>query len=242
MAGSERGDGWAPAGVCPLLRSADGGWTSVHASRELRCWAAEPPIAPAVAKQRSLCVSARHVVCATYEAAVPGGGVVRGGGSLLWPAASSVPVALEPAAGRGASMGSVRSAGQVALVALMVVAFGVLLLSRTPQLATAPGTSMLPVASASMVGGGSASAPTPDPVSPTPASASPSASASPTQPTASSSPSASPAGSPRTYTVRSGDTLAVIAGRYHTTVKAIVAANSITDPRTIHPGQVLVIP
>lgn len=42
--------------------------------------------------------------------------------------------------------------------------------------------------------------------------------------------------------MRAGDTLAMIAGKYHTTVKALVTANNITDPRTIHPGQVLIIP
>ncbi len=51
-----------------------------------------------------------------------------------------------------------------------------------------------------------------------------------------------PAASPRTYKVKSGDTIASIAGRFKTTVKAIVAANAITDARTIHPGQILVIP
>ncbi len=46
----------------------------------------------------------------------------------------------------------------------------------------------------------------------------------------------------RTYTVQPGDTLYSIAGRYGTTVNAIVTANNIADPNLILPGQVLVIP
>jgi LysM repeat protein len=44
------------------------------------------------------------------------------------------------------------------------------------------------------------------------------------------------------YTVQSGDTLSAIAGRYGTTVAAIVSANSLQDPSTIVVGQLLKIP
>jgi LysM repeat protein len=44
------------------------------------------------------------------------------------------------------------------------------------------------------------------------------------------------------YTVRAGETLAVIARDHGTTVGAIVAANSLRDPDLIRAGQVLVIP
>jgi lysozyme len=50
-------------------------------------------------------------------------------------------------------------------------------------------------------------------------------------------------GSPaRTYTVRRGDTLTVIAIRYGTTVAAIAAANNIANPNSIQIGQLLTIP
>ena len=44
------------------------------------------------------------------------------------------------------------------------------------------------------------------------------------------------------YTVQQGETLAEIAQRFNITWPAIVQANSITDPNTIQPGQMLVIP
>lgn len=243
-AGSEARDHRAPAGVCPLLRSADGAWTSIHPSRDLRCWASEPPIAPALGKQRSLCVSPRHVACATYEAAVAAGSSSEAReGSLLWPAASVVPVALEPAASGRLAISGGRSAGQVGLVALMVVAFAVLLISRTPFANGPTAASLVPVASAA-TGDSSSLAPSAQTVPSASPVVSPGASAGArtSQPAASPSPSSTPAASPRTYTVHAGDTLAMIAGKYHTTVKALVTANNITDPRTIHPGQVLIIP
>lgn len=48
--------------------------------------------------------------------------------------------------------------------------------------------------------------------------------------------------SPRTYTVKAGDTLYAIAIRYNTTVAAIAALNNIRDPNKIKVGQVLQIP
>jgi len=46
----------------------------------------------------------------------------------------------------------------------------------------------------------------------------------------------------RTYTVKQGDTLTVIAIKYATTVAAIASANNITNINSISVGQVLVIP
>ena len=100
---------------------------------------------------------------------------------------------------------------------------------------------------------------TPVPSVPSPSStpsstptASPTATAAPTasapQPTASptavptSALTAAPTPPPRTYVVVQGDTLGAIAARFGTTPNAIAAANGISNPNEINPGQVLVIP
>lgn len=50
------------------------------------------------------------------------------------------------------------------------------------------------------------------------------------------------ASGPKTYTVKSGDSLYVIAVKFGTTVAAIASLNNITDPNNINIGQVLKIP
>jgi LysM repeat protein len=44
------------------------------------------------------------------------------------------------------------------------------------------------------------------------------------------------------YTVQSGDTLSSLAERFNTTIEALTAANGITDPNALQPGQTLLIP
>ena len=252
---SRRGEGVASVEVCPFLRSNDGAWSTTHSTRDLRCWAVNPAALPTIAKQRQTCLVAAHAACATFLAASapdsrwpPVAGEHDSAG--LWPDTRPVPVSLDPVHGRPVvGVAGPRSGGQALLVALMVLAFLVVVIARTTSpsgAGTAPGSS------------GEASMPAVAPSSGGPASpaASPRASAtalpssivaSPS-PTASASasatpaPSASPSASAQTYRVRSGDTLSSIAARYGTTVKALAAANGITDVRTIHVGQVLVIP
>jgi uncharacterized protein YcbK (DUF882 family) len=52
----------------------------------------------------------------------------------------------------------------------------------------------------------------------------------------------SPARAEVTHVVQRGHTIEAIAHRYHVTVKAIVDANKLKDPKHLQPGQVLVIP
>lgn len=44
------------------------------------------------------------------------------------------------------------------------------------------------------------------------------------------------------YTVQAGDTLGDLAERFDTTVDELVAANGLTDPNALQPGQTLLIP
>jgi LysM repeat protein len=152
----------------------------------------------------------------------------------------SVPVVLESGRGILPSGGVTRTGGQMLLVVLMVVAFATLVFARLtgpgPGNSPSPGASGLIAASASP---GTTPAPTPT-ATPPPSTPTPPPSATP-------SPAPSPTATPipsgtRRYTVKSGDTLSAIAARFGTTVAAISAANNITDPRLIRPGQVLIIP
>lgn len=54
-------------------------------------------------------------------------------------------------------------------------------------------------------------------------------------------PAPTPAGK-KTHVVEAGETLSGLAGRYHTTVEAIQAANHIQDVRKVRVGETLVIP
>jgi LysM repeat protein len=121
----------------------------------------------------------------------------------------------------------------------MVLAFVVLVIARTAS----PGG---PGPSGAASGALAAATPAASPTASAGATLSPSPTASPTA-SPSPSPAATPSATPvpsgiQRYTVVSGDTLSVIAARFGTTVAALAAANGITDPRLIRPGQVLVIP
>ena len=254
--------------VCPLLQSPDGAWRSAYASRDHRCWAITPAAQLTLDKQRQLCLTPAHAGCATFTATAGGwsdsaSGVdpPRAGDSLLWPAVRSTPLALEPSRGRAGSLPATsgRAGGQTLLVALMVLAFLVLVIARTaaPSAQGPLSTQSLPVGAAVGTGApGSPASPaltstapasttpaSPTPVTSTPPASSPPPSPSPT-PAASNAtpvPTVTPPGA-RHYTVQRGDTLSGIAARFGTTVAAIRKANGITDPRVIRVGKVLTIP
>jgi LysM repeat protein len=156
------------------------------------------------------------------------------------PIARTTPILLErPRPGLQVSEPARRLAGQVILVALLVIAFAAIAVAR--------------------FGAGSPSA---LPVSPSAlASASPSVASPTVRPTPTPTPSNSPAasGSPRatatpritpkassaafqTYTVRPGDSLSSIAARFGVSTSALQRLNGIKNPSLLRVGQVLRIP
>jgi LysM repeat protein len=144
------------------------------------------------------------------------------------------PVVLE---GPGLTLPTEAAARRLAAPATIVVigvALGALVLSRGPL---APGSSP---------GGDDAASPSPAGTV-VPSTASPGAeptpgpTAAPTpRPPATPAPSTTPR--PKTYKVRSGDTMTAIAARFGTTVAEISALNNIANPSLIRVGQVLRLP
>lgn len=125
---------------------------------------------------------------------------------------------------------AVVGAGAVAVASGTLPAGLALLNSPSPgetPVSSVPSPSSTPTASPTAT-----SAPTPTPPQPT---ASPTVAPTP-------APTAAPTPPPRTYVVVQGDTLGAIAARFGTTANAIAAANGISNPNEINPGQVLVIP
>ncbi len=240
--------------ICPYLTTEGRAWRSATPVPEHRCSALEPPAPLASAKQRRLCLQAAHRTCATFLAAegqlaslagvetgppTPPATVPRRAIEGRWRFTTTTPLVVERApsflpvvAGLGP--------GQIGLVVLALVAFGAIVLARSPSSADQTGSSEptpTPIASSQV----SPSAP----ASPSPASPSVEPSAEPSAgPSASPalSPSPTPAASFRTYRVRAGDTLSTIAARFGTTVKALADLNGIADPSLIRVGQLLLIP
>ncbi len=207
-------------------------------------------MALALAKQRDLCLRAGHASCATFlaarelEAAAP---AVPAGDAGLWPPTIGPLIALDPARGRApAIFGGRTRAGQGLLVGLMVLAFGVLVISQAvppqggPGASAAPGSGTAPSGPPASITGSSVDATASPTGSPTAIPATPPPSA-PATPAPTPTPRVKPTASPTSYTVKHGDTLSSIAAAYGTTVKNLKKANGLTS-NLIRVGQVLVIP
>ncbi len=249
------------AAVCPFLLAGDAAWRSSSVSRDHRCHAVAPAAILAGDKQRRLCLVDRHVGCSTYVAATttlaePGAPATR---PLHRSVTKTAPLVLDRvrlSIAPPVLLG--RRVGQSGLVALMVVAFGALAVTRLGS--SGPGIG--PVAG---VGAGSPTASVAASqvaVAPTTAGSSPDTGSTRTlvptevEPTAAPTPAPTPAptASPRatasppstagatTYKVKSGDTLSGIAGEHGTTWRVLAELNNIDDPRTLRVGQVLKLP
>jgi hypothetical protein len=239
--------------ICPYLAASRGNWRSASPHRDHRCGAVDPPAPLAAEKQRRLCLTVDHASCQTFRAArasraamlAPGidPAAVAAADAARRPVARSTALILEhPRLSAPVARWPLDRAGsQVALVALMAVAFLALAFARFSGSGTGAAESPSPSAIAA------SASPSPSPTRrPTP-SPSPSASISPSgSPVASVAPSPSAVVSPApsfstTYTVKSGDTLIGIASTYGTTVQAIKNLNGLTS-NDLRIGQKLKIP
>jgi LysM repeat protein len=244
------------AAVCPYLLAADSAWRSSTVSRDHRCHAVAPAAALAADKQRRLCLVTAHVGCATYLAATT---VLEEAGSvderpLHRSVTKTAPLVLDRGRLPFALPALPDRAGQGGLVALMVVAFGALAVTRlgdggpgiTPA-AGVDGASPTAAAIATATPADATTVPaTPDAPTRTlvPSGVEPTAAPTPTpepSPTAEPTVRPSPAAA-RTYTVQSGDTLSGIAGEHGTTWQVLAQLNDIENPRQLRVGQVIKLP
>ncbi|HEX3429215.1 MAG TPA: LysM peptidoglycan-binding domain-containing protein [Candidatus Limnocylindrales bacterium] len=230
----------ATIATCPYLVSSGGAWRHASPSRDHRCGALEPPAPQPPDKQRRHCLSSAHEECAIFGAAraaraaalLPSGdpAVVAGIDARRRPIARTAPILLEQPGlvEQAVRLPFDRGPGQLALVALMVLAFAVVAIARLSS-----GGTQEPVPSAAP---SVASVATASPSAEVALSPSPSAGGSSSEAPPSVEPSFS-----STYTVRKGDTLSGIATRFKTTAAALRALNGLTSS-TLHTGQVLKIP
>lgn len=237
-----------PAG-CPFLLSEAGGWRLDVPSRDHRCAAFSPAAPLAPEKQARLCLTDSHLTCATYLASIAAResrlGAPPPDRATRWGLARTTTVIQDPG-GFGSRLLSAtldRRRWPAVPAVLLVAGLFVLAVSGFRGFLPATGAVATPSASAGPVAIVSTPAAEPTPPLPTETPASPS----PTPlltlpPTGSPAPTKTPKPTFRTYKVRSGDTLSAIAGRFHTTVSAIVQLNHIADPSKLRVGQILLIP
>jgi len=207
-------------------------------SRDHRCGAVDPPASQPNEKQRRHCLSSDHVECALFKAArmartatLAGGsdpGLVEAADRRRRPLARTAPILLEPPSlvDRVVRLQLERAPGQLALIALMVVAFAIVALTR---LSAGAGTAASPSPAASSAAASQSPTPRPTPVA-----------------TATVGPSVSPSAGPgpsfrTTYKVKKSDTLLTIARQFGTTAAKIKTLNGLASS-ILKIGQVLKIP
>jgi LysM repeat protein len=239
----------ATAAICPYLLASDGRWRASTPAREHRCTVVSPPAILAAEKQRRLCLTAEHLACSTYLAATKPTDADEVSDALATGRRTRVVTRTAPlvldhgrlAIGLPAWRGDRGAGQQGGLVALMAVAFAAIVVARL----SAGGPGLTPN---QVVGGAEASpsgAASPAPTTRPAATEGATRTLVPTEVEPTPAPPAAtkePADAPRTYKVRSGDTLIGIAGEFGTTVREIMELNGIENARSLRVGQVLELP
>jgi LysM repeat protein len=234
--------------ICPFLIASTGDWRLNAPTTDHRCSAFVPLTALSLDKQARLCLTAGHTSCATYAASVEARGARSRGenGEPVervgrWGYARTAPLIEDTGGFRGTLITMIADrrtwpAIPAVLLVATLLAVGISGIRAEGQTAAltspTPGRSAVASPAASVVE-------TPEP---TTQSVPPPSPGQTTEPSVAPSIAPTPEPSYQLYTVKSGDTLAGIAAKYHTTVSAITTLNNITDPRKLHIGQVLKIP
>ncbi len=244
--------------ACPLIALAGDRHAAIDGPDGAhRCHAIDPPGPLARSQQAQLCLTPAHQRCELFTAYIArrGGGIPGRAPLTDGLVSTRLLLAPEPAwrgvAGRArrarpgplfalAGAALVAGVGAIFLVSALVDGRIDLALVARPSVAASP----FPVDTATPSPSPSQS-PTATSVPPlvTP-SAEPTAAATPTS-TLAPTPAPTPVPTPvpqQTYVVAEGDTLALIAQQFGTTVEELQSVNGIDDPDQINLGQVLVIP
>jgi len=239
--------------VCPLLRLAGERHVAIDGVDVAhRCHADVPPSELDRTTQSRLCLTDAHDRCERLVAYRARHGMVVAGRLAVGDSFASTRLLLAPQpawrgiAGRARRPRSMLFVGAAAVVGATAIGTAALAMSGALSGDADPSPALSQVAAATATQRPSPTQrATPTALPPT---ATPAPTATPTiVPTATPAPSPVPTAVPtpvpqQTYTVVAGDTLALIAQRFGTTVEALLAANDIDDPNTINVGQVLVIP
>ena len=233
--------------ICPLLALEDGRTACDGHDADHRCHAIDPPAPLGRSQQLQVCLAEAHTACERFRS---GPSWARRGAPATWVRTRTIiepRTGLAAAAARGRS-GSRRVAAGVGVLAVLGVSAGtaaaiggvgslaglVNIETPSPSPTALPSTPpATPLATPSPI---LAATPQPTPT-PTPVVT--------PIPTSVPTPVVTPAPTPvpvRTYVVQEGDTLSSIAGRFGTSVGAIVAANNLASADEITIGQQLIIP
>jgi LysM repeat protein len=242
----------AVAAICPYLVASDAESRAAAPSRDHRCGAVEPPARLPLEQQSRLCLTAGHLECPSYVAATSPM-AVHPLVATARPMPQTVPTVLDRAnplanlsrlgAGGVHAPSLTARATQGVLAGILVVALALVLVTRFNEGhsgASGPGPSAFHPAATAAPGSSAVGGVVPSPSPSLAPSGGPGASA-----TASISqgpsvaPSPSPTRKPTSYRVKAGDTLSSIAARFGTTVAKLMELNHITDPKTLHVGQLL---
>lgn len=234
---------------CPFLLAEGGGWRLDVPSREHRCAAVSPPAVLSLEKQARLCLTDKHLDCATYLASMSARGRRIGtpvtARATRWGLARTTTIIEDAGGMRSRVSGLLLDRGRWPAVPAVILVTTLVVLAFSGL----RGGGVTPVATASPTRPSVSTAPTPGATARPTATDAPSSAPSgepsaipTTKPTATPPPSKRPTATFRIYRVKSGDSLSAIASTFGTTSRAIADLNGLSVGSTLHIGQLLKIP
>lgn len=241
-------DATQPRG-CPFLLAEAGGWRLAEASRDHRCAAFTPAAPLSPEKQVRLCLTPTYTTCATFMASMAARsmrlGVPSSNCATRWNLAKTTTVIEDPGGLRGRILGLVLDRRRWPAIPAVLLVTTLFTLAISGFRGGGPAPAAATASPARQTSGPSAAVaqtdvPTDRPTPTTTATQAPSLPSPTTKPTP--KPTPKPTAAFRTYIVKAGDSLSLIAERFGTTPQAIARLSGIGLNSTLRVGQVLRIP